>query len=603
MKKAVWYLIFLVFGLVFIPAGAQNQQQKPPKQQLLQQQQQYWPVTAKRAPRPGALTPHPTVTVGDDIFLQGTYIEVGIHDAGSFGTSNSAPAGFHPWPEYNPGGPYPGPLGMVADYGMDGWDVGTLPQTGDFCMPGVPVEGWAVEWTYNGSIFNFANLGLIGYQSIPTTANSETSSGDLRSAIWEGEAINANDPNQKLRVTQTTYFNKDDMFIVIHVVMTNTGTVPLERLAYLRDVDPDQEAPYYWFYSTSNFVPYQPGVGGNPDKALIVAEGYYTGWTLGLGTVDSRAKVSAPVGLIHTSPYDILDYPVTYPPGSPNLADQDICLAFDLGTVAPSQSVSMDYTYILNPNDLEKALAFLSTDLGLTKTVDNLTPYVDDTIAFTITVVNNGLGDASGIRITDTLPSGLAYVSSEAGKGSYDPGTGYWEISGLANGESAALIIRARVTSSGSLTNTAEIRLADQIDPNAANNTASVTLTTGARPDFSDPRSNFKSVDRISVSSDQTITFTIHYKNAGGPGTGVAIADTLDALLSDIQPLDGGVLSGQTLTWPIGSVAAGGEGSVRFTAKVKSGVPVGTKIPNTASIACDRLPKVQTNTVILTKIN
>src|SRR5688500_9331719 len=34
-------------------------------------------------------------TVGGNVFLQGNYVEVGIHPSGSFGSSVNAPAGFH----------------------------------------------------------------------------------------------------------------------------------------------------------------------------------------------------------------------------------------------------------------------------------------------------------------------------------------------------------------------------------------------------------------------------------------------------------------------------------------------------------------------------
>ena len=48
-----------------------------------------------------------------EVFLQGNYVEVGIHQAGSFGTNASAPVGFHPKGPSNR-------LGFVVDMQKDG---------------------------------------------------------------------------------------------------------------------------------------------------------------------------------------------------------------------------------------------------------------------------------------------------------------------------------------------------------------------------------------------------------------------------------------------------------------------------------------------------
>jgi hypothetical protein len=298
----------------------------------------------------------PDAQLGNEIFLQGQFIEVGIHSAGSFGTEQTAPVGFHTWPEYS-SGPYPGLLGFVADYGKDGWAVGTPPQTGDFFVPGSPEEGWAVEWTLGGIDRTFDNFGLEGDFDIPLISSSETSSGSTRSAVWQGEAASGSD--EKLHVTQTVHFDQSKLYFIIDVVLTNTGTVALDSVEYLRNVDPDQEEPITGIYTTSNYVAYQPGVDGNSDKALVVAQGLTYGLTLGLGAVDARARVSTE-GFSNRDPDEILDSPVTYPQSAPNIADQAIALAFRLGTLAPGQSVSFSCTYILSQADLEEALIALN---------------------------------------------------------------------------------------------------------------------------------------------------------------------------------------------------------------------------------------------------
>lgn len=277
-----------------------------------------------------------------EVFLQGDFVEVGIHSAGSFGTSNTPPEGFHALPTNR--------LGFVADPGKDGWDAGTPPQSGDFFVPGTPEEGFAIEWTTDGVETTFGNFGLMGLSDIPVTSLVETSSGDVRSAVWQGDAVSETDPNEKLRVTQTVRFRKGDLFFVINVVLTNIGTVPLESLEYMRNVDPDQEQPITGDFTTSNYV---------SGTRLAVGKGLVHGITCGLGTNDARAVASVE-GFSNRDPDAILDSPRQPTEADPSIRDEGIALAFRFGTLAPGQSVSIDYAYILNEADLDVALSELS---------------------------------------------------------------------------------------------------------------------------------------------------------------------------------------------------------------------------------------------------
>lgn len=67
-----------------------------------------------------------------DVFLKGKYIEVGIHNVGSFGTQYNAPSGFVSSGKK---------LGFIADYDKNGFSVGTPGYAGDYFVPGSPVEG------------------------------------------------------------------------------------------------------------------------------------------------------------------------------------------------------------------------------------------------------------------------------------------------------------------------------------------------------------------------------------------------------------------------------------------------------------------------------
>lgn len=115
-----------------------------------------------------------------------------------------------------------------------------------------------------------------------------------------------------------------------------------------------------------------------------------------------------------------------------------------------------------------------STDLGITKTISNLTPSPGNNVVFTINVNNLGTNTASGTSVVDQLPPGFTYVSSTVSVGSYNPGQGIWTIGNLANNATATLQITAQILAAGPHTNTATVSHYGS-DPVSGNNTASVT--------------------------------------------------------------------------------------------------------------------------------
>ena len=125
----------------------------------------------------------------------------------------------------------------------------------------------------------------------------------------------------------------------------------------------------------------------------------------------------------------------------------------------------------------------VSTDLAISKTVDNPNPNVGETLTFTITLNNNGTDAVGSVSLNDTLPAGLTFVSANTNNGSYDRNTGVWSIGSvdgslnlLTAGTNATLNIIATVNqdSQGTLTNTANNLSFAGEDTNISNNQASV---------------------------------------------------------------------------------------------------------------------------------
>jgi hypothetical protein len=317
MKKI---LLTIVIGsalcLMLIPSSAQNTSTnltwKPP-------------ANAQRAPM-----------ADPEVYLQGTYIEVGIAQSGSCGTFGPAPSGYHN---------FYGGLGFVADYGVDGWDVGTPPYSGDYFIPGTPEERWVLAWTYQTNKHIFNNSSLMYDVQIPQTSLTNTSSGTTNSCIWTGTAVSG---VQSILVKQEVTFQDSDLYFIFNITLTNTGSVPLENIEYMRNVDPDQGVDVGCGYPTFNYVRNQPGWTGSGDTALVIAKtNGCNSIPLGLYAVNPNAVVSTE-GFTNTDPAWILDNQDTYSEAFPNLADEAIALAFRFPTLAPGQSLSFSYAYILN---------------------------------------------------------------------------------------------------------------------------------------------------------------------------------------------------------------------------------------------------------------
>ena len=81
-----------------------------------------------------------------------------------------------------------------------------------------------------------------------------------------------------------------------------------------------------------------------------------------------------------------------------------------------------------------------------TATVKQQSVKAGDVVSYTITVTNNGEGDAYGITVSDKLPEGLSYVEASATQGgTVKDGIVTWKLDTLAAGQSAKLTFKVTV--------------------------------------------------------------------------------------------------------------------------------------------------------------
>ncbi len=117
-----------------------------------------------------------------------------------------------------------------------------------------------------------------------------------------------------------------------------------------------------------------------------------------------------------------------------------------------------------------------TSNIGVTKVADKATLGVGETLTYTVTVINNGPDNATGVKLVENFPGNLNIVSATSTLGSYSTTTNLWTIGNLLNGSSTTLTLVGTVktgTEGQTITNSVTVS-ADQSDPNTTNNTTSV---------------------------------------------------------------------------------------------------------------------------------
>ncbi|MFD2588983.1 gliding motility-associated C-terminal domain-containing protein [Croceitalea marina] len=233
-------------------------------------------------------------------------------------------------------------------------------------------------------------------------------------------------------------------------------------------------------------------------------------------------------------------------------------------------------------------------DLELTKTVSPNTVNPGDTVTFTISIFNNDISagsDAAGVSIRDVIPNGYTLVlGTVSNDGVYNSGnfTIDWSNLSIINGSTLDLTFDAIVNATGDYDNTAEITGSNEFDPDSAPNNdisteddqdnVSVTIQSA-------DLSMNKTVSPSTASVGETVTFSLEVVNAGTDNaTGVSIQDIVPSGYNITTINDGGVQSGNTITWSGLSVTNGGSTTVTFTATLNPPTGVTNEYLNTAQV-------------------
>lgn len=241
-------------------------------------------------------------TVSGPLILTGTTLTVGINRDGSFITS-----------------------GIGTGFVFDGRE---------FVIYGSPVAAFAVA--FNGN--SYYNGGADGESQIAVTMQN------ISSGTMHGVRIDAVLAG-KLQMERIVLFNDGDQSVTVATRLTNLTTTTLTNVATLENDDPDQGVPLGLGYNTNNSVV----LGGQFVRGSVATSTYPNGLTMGIGSADPRAVMSAG-GFVITNPYTVIN-----DPQNPNGASGDITInaAVNFGNVAPLASVSSGVVIVFGRSTTE----------------------------------------------------------------------------------------------------------------------------------------------------------------------------------------------------------------------------------------------------------
>jgi uncharacterized repeat protein (TIGR01451 family) len=184
-------------------------------------------------------------------------------------------------------------------------------------------------------------------------------------------------------------------------------------------------------------------------------------------------------------------------------------------------------------------------DLRVDKVVDIQSPTDWFTnVTFTITVTNDGPDAATGVQVYDPVPSGFTYVSDNPSAGSYNSGTGIWNVGTIAASDFETLEIVMSVQPTGSYQNTAEVVDSTSYDPDSVPSSTQGD-TVASKTVTPTPTQGLDAAADVIVSGQATRAsatskgFTVKITNAG------TVNFTVDQSMLDVDVLDNSSSTGE----------------------------------------------------------
>ena len=268
-------------------------------------------------------------------------------------------------------------------------------------------------------------------------------------------------------------------------------------------------------------------------------------------------------------------------------------------TVNASLDGAESDTNVANSSAVETTTVAAAADLSVSVT-GSPNPLIDlnQPLTYTVTVTNGGPSDATGATVVDTLAAGLTFISATPSSGTcgHAGGVVTCTIGNIAAGATATVTIQASAlnVSTDSVQNTAVVSTATT-DPNAGNNTATISTSVQARADLSVT----KTASTQQPIAGEPLTYTISVSNAGpARATAVVLTDNLPGAVTFVsaQTSQGACAhSNGVVTCQLGNVNSGANATVMLNVDVRRSVLDGEEFTNSVTVSADEDDNVPGN--------
>jgi gliding motility-associated-like protein len=287
---------------------------------------------------------------GTNAYILGTSVEIGVD--GTYGyegldaTVSVPPAGTH----WRSGGT--NYFGFVANPQVNAWAT----FDGDFFTPGSPENGWGLEVGGPAGIQGSNNCanGSFGTQDISGAA-TYSATGTCREVDWFGTMTTG---GTNVGVHINYHLGVNDLYYTTTVSITNNTSATIPELYYYRNLDPDNNEPIGFDFSTQNTIVSEPA--GSPGgcnlahvKATSLSPASQPMSYLGLAAVGANFRVCYG-GFSNRDASDLWTGGITgsgtftQTIGATNFADEAISLSYKIANLAPGAVETFKFVIILD---------------------------------------------------------------------------------------------------------------------------------------------------------------------------------------------------------------------------------------------------------------
>jgi len=306
----------------------------------------------------------------------------------------------------------------------------------------------------------------------------------------------------------------------------------------------------------------------------LLPSGYtYSGFTISTGTYNPTTGIWTIGNLINGKSETLQITAIVNPTGNYNNIAEITAADLPDPDSTPNNGVTTEDDYAtVSTSPINQ-----SSDLSLTKTVNNPTPVTGSLVTFEVVITNNGPQNNTGVKVTDLLPSGYTFNGFTISTGTYNPTTGIWNIGNLINGKSETLQISTIVNRTGNYINIAEITTADIPDPDSTPNNGVVTeddyataVTIPIQQATNSDLSLTKTVNNTAPVTGTQVTFEVVVSNNGPlDNTGVKVTDLLPTGYTfNGFTISTGTYNPTTGIWNVGNLSNGKSETLQITATV-----------------------------------